>query len=162
MAATMISRSIPEAHSIPPLLFNPSAIASGSASAGQPQLGGRVSCLQGVRPGVRAKAMKTILALLTIIPLIGCMSVPQTTVSFDPSKNSLTIQSPKDITAEGVSVTKTVGTNGEASVNITVQKYESKNNIEVLRAVIEQNNATLQRVSEGSAAALGTLLKNAH
>lgn len=85
--------------------------------------------------------MKTVASFASVARLLllclaaGCASVPRTTISFNPKSHSITIQSPKDI--ELTNLTAVIETNGTASVK--VESYRSRNSIEAIQAIAQQN-----------------------
>ena len=86
---------------------------------------------------------------------VGCMSVPRTTISFDPKTKQVAIESPKDITLEGLKIHYAPGSeSASAQFDVTVDNYTAKNNVEMLREVVKQN----QETALGGAKLLGTLL----
>lgn len=98
--------------------------------------------------------MKTIITVIVAALLIGCARVPQTGIQFNPQTKQLTITSPKDVEIE--SATATTDTNG--GFTIAVKGYKAKNNIEVLRAVTEQNAAMRRSLEDEAAKTIGTLI----
>lgn len=92
--------------------------------------------------------MKTI-ALLVII-CTGCVSVPATRVSFNPTTHEVVIRSPKDVELSNVAVK----VQGDAAT-ITIEHYSSKNNSEVITAIAAQNAATAKAIAEVAGTAIG-------
>lgn len=100
--------------------------------------------------------IKKILQVLTVaVVATGCMSVPRTTISFDPKTKQVAIESPKDITLDGLKIRYAPSSDTtQAQFEVTVDSYTAKNNVEMLREVVKQN----QETALGGAKLLGTLL----
>jgi hypothetical protein len=89
----------------------------------------------------------------------GCAGVPATEIRFDPKKDALIIKSPKDIELRDVLLVAFPATaTNAARFELTIGSYISKNNLEVIRAITEANNANLQRAAEIGGALLGTAI----
>jgi len=99
--------------------------------------------------------MKTLSIILCAfcIALSGCMSVPATTIKYDPSSKQLDLGSPKDVTINKASV---VESNGFFS--LTLEGYSAKNNLEVIKAVVEGNAKARQSIEENGAAIIGKVI----
>lgn len=82
------------------------------------------------------------------------MHVPATRVSFNPRTHELTVRSPKDV--ELTNLVATVNSNGTA---ISIGRYSSRNNAEVIGAVAAQNAATLKAVAELGGQVIGEAAK---
>ena len=101
------------------------------------------------------KIKVSLLALSITLLTPGCMSVPRTTIKFDPEKKSVDIVSPKDIALKGLHLSYVPATaTNTASFQVDVESYEAKNNVEMLREVVKQN----QETAMGGAKLLGNLL----
>lgn len=87
--------------------------------------------------------MKNLLSTLPILLLCGCAFVPATRIKFNPKTGELNVKSPKDVELTGLHA---YATNGVSAIDI--QKYSSKNNIEVLRAVTQANAETQKKGAE--------------
>jgi hypothetical protein len=95
--------------------------------------------------------------ILLLIPLLaGCMFVPQTDVSLDPVTRNLRIKSPKDVVIKDFKSSLTPTATGTVVV-IEFKSYESKNNIEVIRAITEANAEAARKGAE----LVGTLIDKA-
>ena len=94
--------------------------------------------------------------------VFGCASVPRTEVRFDPKNDALVINSPKDIELLDVRLIAFPATaTNAARFELTVGRYASKNNIEVIRAITEANAASLKAAVENGGALLGEVLSHA-
>lgn len=109
-------------------------------------------------------ALRDIIAKAAIVPLAlllmtGCMSVPKTVVSFDPVKHTLDIQSPKDIAITNISVlTLSATATNPATFLLTIGSYSSKNNIDVIKAIVERNSEMQRQLIEGGGAVLSEVV----
>lgn len=73
------------------------------------------------------------IASIAAVVLTGCaLPVPRTDIAFNPSQRTLSIRSPKDVKFDRVEL-MVDGTN----FTLTVDKYRSENNIEVVKAAVE-------------------------
>jgi hypothetical protein len=94
--------------------------------------------------------------IICLLPLVLCgclLSVPETRIKVDPANKSVNIQSPKDVRIEDFKADFHPTATGVV-VNISFKKYESKSNVEVIRAVAEHN----AKVGERGAVLLGEVL----
>lgn len=96
--------------------------------------------------------MKNILITPIILILCGCAMVPATKISFNPRTGELNVRSPKDVELTGLHA---YATNGVSAIDI--QKYSSKNNIEVIKAVTQANAETQKKGAE----LIGTIIDSA-
>jgi len=101
--------------------------------------------------------MKTILLSICLLPFIGCMSVPETTITFNRTTTGFELHSPKDIELTGTRIV--IDTDG--SIDVTIEQCKSHNNIEVIKAVIEGNAAARASLEKDAATILGTVVKTA-
>lgn len=93
------------------------------------------------------------LAILAKV-LCGCMTVPATTIKYDPQTKTLDLGSPKDVVIDRATV---VESNGFFS--LTLEGYSAKNNYQVIKAVIEHNEASMKTAAENGGVLIGKVLK---
>ena len=94
--------------------------------------------------------------LLACLFTAGCMTVPQTTISYDPATHSLDIKSPKDTRIKKIAAT----TDGPDFL-IEVDEYESANNVDVVRVIAEQNVIAQKEASDRAEELLQKVIANA-
>jgi hypothetical protein len=97
--------------------------------------------------------MKSIFAVMA---LGGCITVPQTQIKVDPEKKSVNIQSPKDVVIKDFKASFNPTATGTV-VLIEFKDYQSKNSIDVIKAVADHNAKSVER----AAGLLGELLDKA-
>ena len=85
-------------------------------------------------------------AIIACLFLTGCVSVPKTEFTFDPRTHKLTIKSPKNVELRGLNAT--ISTNGVLTV--TVETYTSKNDWQVVQAVMEAQTKIMNDMSTRS------------
>lgn len=93
---------------------------------------------------------------LLLLLLCGCAFVPETQIQVDPVKKTINIHSPKDVGIEDFSAKFTPSATGTV-VDISFKKYESKNNVHVIKAVAAHN----AKLAERGASLLGEVLDSA-
>jgi PBP1b-binding outer membrane lipoprotein LpoB len=94
--------------------------------------------------------MNTLKITALALALTGCARVPATKVSFNPATGELKVSSPKDIELTGLHAYVTNGL-----TRIDVEKYTSKNNVEVIKAVSDLNAENAKKGAE----LLGTIIE---
>lgn len=97
--------------------------------------------------------MKKLFTIMPCLLLVGCMGVPSTTIRYSPKTKTLDLGSPKDVTIKKATVTESNG-----FFSLAIEGYSAKNNINVIKAVIEGNAKTRAAVEENAAKTVGTLI----
>lgn len=97
-----------------------------------------------------------IISAIVVLVVSGCSlnkNIPKATISYDPISHEIKIASHKDISITNLNVT--INTNGTAT--FTIGNYESRSNIEVVRAAVESQ----QQQIKGSLETLDKILSAA-
>lgn len=81
--------------------------------------------------------------------LCGCMSVPKTSIKFNPQTKQLDIQSPKDVCLTNLSAEMA----GDV-VKITIGSYSSRNDAAIIKIVADQNIKAVQNAADMGKAAI--------
>ncbi len=97
--------------------------------------------------------MKNLILCAACLLLYGCMTVPPTEVSFDPKTQAIKVKSPKDVEIESASASSSNGV-----FYIEVRGYKSKNNLEVIRAVVTANAESRKAIEENGAKLVGEVI----
>jgi uncharacterized lipoprotein YajG len=92
-----------------------------------------------------------LLCAVALLLATGCAHVPRTSITFNPKTHEITIQSPKEI--ELTNLTATIAPDGSATVK--VESYRSRNSVEVIQAIAQQNNEMVKAIGDIGAKVVG-------